>query len=89
MKILIIHNLYQQSGGEDSVFEAEGKLLEQNGNKVDRLIFDNKNISSFFDKIKAAIFMFYNPQSSEILKEKIKTFKPDIIHVHNFFPWEE
>ncbi|MEN8154853.1 MAG: glycosyltransferase family 4 protein [Acidobacteriota bacterium] len=86
MKILLIHNRYQQKGGEDSVFEIEGRLLEQNGNEVERLIFDNKNISTFFNKIKAAVFLFYNPQSSGILKEKLRTFRPDIIHVHNFFP---
>lgn len=86
MKILIIHNLYQQSGGEDSVFEAEGKLLEQNGHEVERLIFDNKYISSLLSRIKTAIFLFYNPVASGILLNKIKNFRPDLIHVHNFFP---
>ena len=54
MKILQIHNRYQQKGGEDSVFEAERGLLEQNGHEVESLIFDNKKIKSFLNKIKTS-----------------------------------
>ena len=28
MKILLIHNCYQQPGGKDAVFEADNALLE-------------------------------------------------------------
>jgi len=40
MRILIIHNKYQQPGGEDSVFDEEGKLLEES-EEVRALIFQN------------------------------------------------
>ena len=34
MKIIQVHNYYQQAGGEDSVVEAERTLLEEEGNIV-------------------------------------------------------
>jgi len=33
MRILLVHNHYQQPGGEDQVFAAEGKLLESFGHE--------------------------------------------------------
>ena len=34
MKILLCHNFYQQSGGEDQVFADESWLLHSRGNQV-------------------------------------------------------
>ena len=39
-KILIIHNKYQQTGGEDLAVENEIKVLSKSY-EVDTLIFDN------------------------------------------------
>ncbi len=86
MKILMIHNKYQQKGGEDFVFENEFNLLQKYGHTVDILIFDNNQIKSAIDKLKIGLFSIYNPESIKILENKINSFKPDIIHVHNFFP---
>ena len=86
MKILLIHNKYQQKGGEDSVFENELSLLQKYGHMVDKLIFDNNQIKSAKDKLKVGLYGIYNPESAKILENKINSFKPDIIHVHNFFP---
>lgn len=86
MKILMIHNRYQQRGGEDYVFESEGELLSQYGHVVDRLIFDNKSLRTLSDKLKAASSIVYNRNSRKQTEKRIKAFKPDIIHVHNFWP---
>lgn len=85
MKILLIHNSYQQKGGEDSVFENEYKLLKEKNN-VEKLLFNNDNIKSSFNKLKVGFNSIANSNSAKILEEKIKEFNPDIIHVHNFFP---
>ena len=34
MKVLVVHNSYQQPGGEDVVFSAERRLLEEHGHQV-------------------------------------------------------
>lgn len=86
MKILQIHNKYKLYGGEDAVLKLENELLKKYGNEVEQLIFDNKSINSFWSKLTLFYKSIYNFSSAKILKNKIDEFKPDIIHVHNFFP---
>src|SRR6266850_2523496 len=87
MKILLIHNKYQQEpGGESFVFQAEGELLSRHGHFVDRLVFDNGKIKTILDKCLSGLKSIYNPESARKLRKKIETFSPDIIHVHNFVP---
>jgi len=86
MKILQIHNKYKQYGGEDAVLKLEFELLQKNGNQVEQIIFDNKVINSFWSKMSLFYKSIYNFSSAQLLKNKIKMFDPDIIHVHNFFP---
>jgi glycosyltransferase involved in cell wall biosynthesis len=86
MKILLVHNRYKQVGGEDTVFHAEKELLIQNGHEVDTLLYDNNEIKSTYDKILSGLKAFYNTSSADDIKEKIASFRPDVIHVHNFLP---
>lgn len=83
MRILLIHTKYLQRGGEDAVVEAELKLLKSIF-EVDVLYFDNKQLVNQ-NKLKTAISSIYNSNSARIVSEKIKAFKPDVIHIHNLF----
>ena len=85
MKILLIHNRYKQYGGEDATFEAERNLLENPGNIVKTLIYENDVDDRFLDKVKLGLSLLYNFKSARILGELIKFFEPDIIHIHNLF----
>ncbi len=82
----MIHNYYQQRGGEDGVFESESALLKDYGNEVETLVFHNDVIKTQWDGIKAGLSLIHNLDSAQKLSEKIKLFKPDVIHIHNFFP---
>ena len=86
MKILLVHNKYQQPGGENVVFESESQLLSQHGHFVERLVFDNSTIRTLVDKFLSGLKVIYNPESARKLRKKIENFNPDIIHVHNFVP---
>jgi glycosyltransferase involved in cell wall biosynthesis len=86
MKILLVHNLYKQAGGEDSVFRAERDLLRKQGHMVEELLYDNSAIKSFFDKCRSGLKAIYNPSSAHDMEVRIKDFQPDVIHVHNFLP---
>lgn len=87
IKVLMLHNYYQQRGGEDSVFEAEVQLLQKYGDSVQTLQFHNNTVlDNPFHKLKAGLQGIYNPSSAQQLEKKIKDFKPDILHAHNFFP---
>ena len=46
MKVLLVHNFYQQAGGEDRVFQQEGDLLEEHGNEVTRFSIHNNQIAN-------------------------------------------
>ncbi|MCC9135059.1 glycosyltransferase family 4 protein [Pontibacter silvestris] len=86
MRILVIHNKYKIRGGEDSCFETETGLLREHGHKVRTLIFDNDVIdSSLITTIKLSYKLFYNSDSAVALEKEIQEFRPQIIHVHNFF----
>ncbi|HEX8041194.1 MAG TPA: glycosyltransferase [Chryseosolibacter sp.] len=84
MRILQIHNRYQYRGGEDYVFESEADLLREHGHHVEQLLFDNNKIKTWKDKLSAATGVVYNRSSRKIVEEKITSFRPDVIHVHNF-----
>jgi len=86
MRILLIHNYYKQAGGEDTVFHQEAALLRSHGHEVEQLTFSNTEVSSFKEKLQAALGVVYNPKSAGLISQKISAFKPEVVHVHNFFP---
>jgi glycosyltransferase involved in cell wall biosynthesis len=87
MKVLLVHNRYQQRGGEDTVVDAEACLLSRRGIDVQRFDADNDAIHGAGAKILAAINQFSgSPQIRSRIRRALKTFRPDVVHVHNWFP---
>lgn len=87
MKILTVHNRYRYAGGEDNVFEAETALLRQNGHTIETWTVDNKNMDlNLIGKVKTAMTAAYSHKSKSLALNKLQLFRPDIVHVHNFFP---
>ena len=80
MKILLIHTYYTLKGGEDAVFEQEFLRLQQD-NDVNSLIFYNKTGWKGGVEFMCSI---WNVVAARRLRNKIKSFKPDFIHIHNF-----
>ena len=79
-KVLIVHNKYQYKGGEDIAVENEINFLS-NYFKVETLFFSNK-IENFLTQ---AIYFILNrnKKSEKELEDKINSFKPDLIYIHN------
>jgi hypothetical protein len=86
MKILLLHNYYQQSGGEDIVVQQEKALLEAHGHTVNLLTADNSRITGIKSQAAVALGSIYSRRSRAQLEKKIIGSRPDIVHVHNFFP---
>jgi len=86
MKILILHNSYQQRGGEDQVFELEIFLLREHGIEVAVYTISNHEIKGYYSKLITALNLPYSFSWKKKIGKKIDSFKPDIVHVHNFFP---
>jgi glycosyltransferase involved in cell wall biosynthesis len=86
LRVLLLHNRYKQPGGEDVVVRAEGELLRGNGHEVALLEVDNAEISGLVGRVKAAMATIYSPDAKARVAARIASFRPDIVHVHNFFP---
>ena len=85
MKILIAHNKYKTPGGEDSVFQDEKKLLESNGNEIIQYVRSNDEIISK-SLLLTSVQTVWNQSSYKEIQGILDSEKPDVIHVHNFFP---
>ena len=80
MKVLQIHTRYQQSGGEDTVVNAEADLLRGAGHDV--TLFEARN-----DTGRTALAQFsgaiWNPRAASRLATHIAARRPDVAHIHN------
>lgn len=86
LKVLLVHNRYQQHGGEDSVVDVELAMLRAAGHRVDTHIVTNDDIAGAPAKLKAAALTVYNPFARRTLRDRLRRDRPDVVHVHNFFP---
>jgi len=86
VKILQLHNRYQQLGGEDAVLLAEFTLLSSYDQQVNLLEVTNDRIQSVWGRVSAAVRCVYSKSSKEDVRVDILRYKPDVVHVHNFFP---
>lgn len=85
MKVLLIHNFYQQAGGEDQVFAAEARLLEEKGHSVVRYTVHNDDIREYSSS-RLARATLWNPRTYKSLRDVVKKTQPDVAHFHNTFP---
>jgi glycosyltransferase involved in cell wall biosynthesis len=87
MNILLVHNAYQQWGGEDTVFEQELALLRDAGHRVATYRRSNQEIEQYGPVNRLA--MVKNTVWSEASRRDfalvLKHEKPDLVHVHNTF----
>jgi glycosyltransferase involved in cell wall biosynthesis len=85
MKLLLVHNYYQQRGGEDVVFEAEGSLLEHYGHEVLRYTARNDDVRGLSQPHLALRALWSRTASREVAR-LVRDHRPDLIHVHNTLP---
>jgi glycosyltransferase involved in cell wall biosynthesis len=86
MRILVAHNRYQIGGGEDAVVRDEVELLRRHGHSVELLEQDNDAIHGLRGALMASASVFYSRHSRKRMKRAIDNFRPEIVHVHNWFP---
>lgn len=86
MRIAQIHNTYQVAGGEDRVVELERALLLEHGHVVPQHIVSNDDIVGLTKKATTLFTTPYNPKARSALLTWLNREKPDVVHVHNFFP---
>lgn len=87
-KVLIVHNYYQVSGGEDTVVENEKNLLLDNGHEVIMYTRHNDEIKkkNLIGKLLLPIETIFSMKTYRDVKKIIKEERIDIVHVHNTLP---
>ena len=83
--ILIVHNYYQNHGGEDTVVANEKKMLEEHGHKVILYSRNNSELKSMLklQNMMLTILTVFNVRTYSDIKRLIKMEQIDIVHVHN------
>jgi glycosyltransferase involved in cell wall biosynthesis len=86
LRILFLHNFYRQPGGEDVVLSRERDVLAEHGHDLRLLSVSNEVVRSRWDKIRVAWQTPYSRSARRRVASEIDRFRPDLVHVHNFFP---
>jgi len=85
MNILLVHNYYQQAGGEDQVFADETALLRERGNHVAQFTVHNDAVDAL-GKIALARKTIWNSDSYDALRRAAREHRAEVVHFHNTFP---
>ena len=88
MKILLVHNSYQQHGGEEEVFRNLRDLLRLAGHQIVEYVRSNDEIRDYgiWNKATLGLRTIWAWDSARELRELLKQDVPDIAHFHNTFP---
>ena len=82
MNVLVIHNRYRESGGEDRVVDLESALLARHGHTVVKYIEDNAHIADMPAPV-VALRTIWSQKSFGDVRRLIAQERIDVVHVHN------
>ncbi|GAA0598341.1 glycosyltransferase [Streptomyces crystallinus] len=90
MHVLVVHNRYSsaQPSGENKVVDQEAELLRAAGHRVEAFERRSDDIAarSLPGKVKVPLLVPWNPAVRTELAARLRTERPDVVHVHNVFP---
>ncbi|MGW3496856.1 glycosyltransferase [Streptomyces sp. NPDC001020] len=90
MHVLVVHNRYSsaQPSGENRVVDQEVALLRAAGHRVE--VFERRSddiaARSLLGKAAVPLLVPWNPAVRAELTARLRTERPDVVHVHNVFP---
>lgn len=84
-RVLLVHNGYQQRGGEDSVVESEIALLRARGHEVELYQRHNDEVNGM-SRPRLLADTMWSRQTMQDIAARVASFRPDVIHVHNTLP---
>lgn len=85
MRILLAHNFYQQTGGEDLVVADETRLLASRGHEVARYSLHNDHVNSLSSLALGSRTIWSQPAYRDV-RSAIATHRSEVVHVHNTLP---
>ncbi|MBO8199998.1 glycosyltransferase [Streptomyces smyrnaeus] len=90
MHVLVVHNRYAsaQPSGENKVVDQEVELLRAAGHRVE--VFERRSddiaARSLLGKAAVPLLVPWNPAVRAELAARLRTSRPDVVHIHNVFP---
>ena len=85
MRILQVHNFYQQAGGEDRVLQAEEELLTANGHEVFQYTVHNDAVNAMPDW-SLGLKTIWNGDTYAAVRRRMAEQGIALAHVHNTLP---
>ncbi len=87
MKVLLVHNGYQQPGGEDVVFDQEHQMLKNAGHDTVLYRRSNWDVNEYrgLRKIVLAKRTVWASDTKREFLQLLQSEKPEVVHVHNTF----
>jgi glycosyltransferase involved in cell wall biosynthesis len=83
--VLLVHNRYQERGGEDAAYEAEAGLLEARGHRVVRYEVWNRDVGER-SRIGLAAGTVWSRDAQRALRAVVRRERPAVAHFHNTLP---
>lgn len=88
MKILLVHNNYGKYSGEEAVVDKMATMLLGLGHEVAQLRMSTEGLrDSAVGKIKGFVAGIHSPGGVRAMREVLKREKPDVVNVHNLYPF--
>ncbi|GGY25203.1 glycosyltransferase [Streptomyces djakartensis] len=90
MHVLVVHNRYSsaQPSGENRVVDQEVGLLRAAGHRVG--VFERRSDDiagrSLLGKAAVPLLVPWNPAVRRELTARLRSDRPDVVHIHNVFP---
>jgi glycosyltransferase involved in cell wall biosynthesis len=86
MRVLLLHNRYRRPGGEDTVVSREHHLLLEAGHSVALFEVCNDDFRGPAAALRIAAALPYSRRAHSLVADVLAESRPDVVHVHNFFP---
>lgn len=88
MKVLLVHNDYGKYSGEEAVVDKMAAMLPTIGYEVAQLRMTTADArESLMGKIRGFVSGIYCPGGVKAMREAIRCESPDVVNVHNLYPF--
>ena len=88
MKVLIVHNEYGKYSGEEAVVDKIATVLQKHKHTVCFYRLTTETVrNTLTGKIKGFFLGIYSPTGVKNMKRILRKEKPDIINIHNLYPF--
>lgn len=88
MKILLVHNDYGKYSGEEAVVDRMIADRRKAGYEIETLRRTSKfSRDNFWGRVHGFFAGIWSISGRHMMREALRTFRPDIVHIHNLYPF--